>query len=295
MFRKIINTILLITIHCLLTTAVYGAAANYKVKYQGFLKSGNVPVNGPKGFIFRVRDGSGGAVQWESTCTDITVSTGIFRATFGETNVAAWDAIDWQNINAYLEIEIGDSGACGNSSSMTPQEKLLASPYSLLSSSSTALMKNSDGKLVVGSDSVMVSGTRMFFISSGTIALWSGSIATIPSGWALCDGTNSTPDLRDKFIVGAGTTSYAPGTTGGALTHTHTVPVHNHSVDVDAATSGGNSGTRNGDNGHGTTVAENGHTHSCNPPATTTSDTSLTTNTGSSLPPYYALAYIMKM
>ena len=62
-----------------------------------------------------------------------------------------------------------------------------------------------------------------------------------------------------------------------------------------SATSGGNSGTRNGDKGHGTTVAENGHTHSCNPPATTTSDTSLTTNTGSSLPPYYALAYIMKM
>jgi hypothetical protein len=53
----------------------------------------------------------------------------------------------------------------------------------------------------------------------GGIIIWSGSIAAIPATWQLCNGTNGTPDLRDRFIVGAGTT-YAVGATGGANTVT---------------------------------------------------------------------------
>jgi len=44
------------------------------------------------------------------------------------------------------------------------------------------------------------------------ICLWAGSIVDIPAGWVLCDGNNSTPDLRDRFILGAGST-YAPDAT----------------------------------------------------------------------------------
>jgi hypothetical protein len=73
---------------------------------------------------------------------------------------------------------------------------------------------------------------------SGGIIMWSGSIAAIPSGWVLCNGSNSTPDLRDRFVVGAGST-YAVDATGGSAdatlpTHTHTAtstvtdPGHNH-------------------------------------------------------------------
>jgi len=51
-------------------------------------------------------------------------------------------------------------------------------------------------------------------VPTGLISMWSGSVAAIPGGWQLCDGTNGTPDLRDRFIVGAGS-SYAPGNTGG--------------------------------------------------------------------------------
>jgi len=50
---------------------------------------------------------------------------------------------------------------------------------------------------------------------AGMIMLWSGSSATIPTGWVLCDGTNSTPDLRNRFVVGA-TSTYAVGATGGS-------------------------------------------------------------------------------
>lgn len=65
----------------------------------------------------------------------------------------------------------------------------------------------------------------------GTIQMWSGTIATIPKGWQLCDGTNGTPNLRDRFVVGAGD-SYETGNTGGANTVTLTtsqIPSHNHS------------------------------------------------------------------
>ena len=73
-------------------------------------------------------------------------------------------------------------------------------------------------------------------IPSGIIAMWSGALIAVPTGWLLCDGTNGTPNLRDRFIVGAGS-SYAVGATGGATStaaaggHTHTEAAagsHNH-------------------------------------------------------------------
>ena len=51
------------------------------------------------------------------------------------------------------------------------------------------------------------------------ILMWSGSTDTIPAGWALCNGQDGTPDLTDRFILGAGKT-YQPGATGGAATAT---------------------------------------------------------------------------
>lgn len=75
---------------------------------------------------------------------------------------------------------------------------------------------------------------------AGGIILWSGAQAAIPTGWLLCDGTNGTPNLRDRFVVGAGTT-YAVNATGGAATVSLTeanLPSHLHSVSI---TSGINS------------------------------------------------------
>lgn len=61
---------------------------------------------------------------------------------------------------------------------------------------------------------------------SGGIIMWSGSIASIPSGWYLCNGSNGTPDLRDRFVVGAGS-SYTVDSTGGSTT-TSAGGDHNH-------------------------------------------------------------------
>ena len=64
------------------------------------------------------------------------------------------------------------------------------------------------------------SADPLFLVPSGGIIMWSGLIADIPPGWVLCDGTNSTPDLRDRFIIGAPAATEAGGLTG-ALTHLH--------------------------------------------------------------------------
>ena len=142
-------------------------------------------------------------------------------------------------------------------------------------------------------------------IPPGLIAMWSGAVNAIPTGWALCDGTNGTPDLRGRFIIGAGP-SYVAGRTGGAKTHAHTVtvavgattltvaqmPSHTHTVskriDITDSTGG----------------VERGAGYSSNPPVTSSatggngSHTHTATVSGSSggdLPPWYALAYIMKL
>ena len=163
-------------------------------------------------------------------------------------------------------------------------------------------------------------------LPSGVIVMWSGSIASIPSGWLLCNGSSGTPDLRDRFIVGAGST-YAVAATGGSanatlVSHTHTAT---------STFTGSALGT------HTHTATDAGHTHSYSLPnqsfpqsgsstpalypsfaATNTSTgfasisvssnsagtpagTVATSNstegasaTNANLPPYYALAYIMK-
>lgn len=68
-------------------------------------------------------------------------------------------------------------------------------------------------------------------IPAGGIIIWSGAADAVPEGWALCDGTNGTPDLRDRFVLGAGG-SRAVGATGGEETHkltTAEMPSHSHS------------------------------------------------------------------
>lgn len=111
-------------------------------------------------------------------------------------------------------------------------------------------------------------------IPAGVITMWSGSIVAIPAGWALCDGTSGRPDLRDRFIVGAGST-YAIGATGGANTvtlDTTQIPSHTHTGSGTTASTSvehTHSGTTNNTNishshtGSGTTSGfSNDHSHS---------------------------------
>lgn len=116
---------------------------------------------------------------------------------------------------------------------------------------------------------VTFSGTTNI-LPAGVITLWSGAIAAVPSGWYLCDGTNGTPNLRDRFVVGAGTT-YAVGDTGGSAAVTldaTMIPAHTHSVSASGTTAAsGNhthtfSGTSSGQSAtHSHSVSDPGHSH----------------------------------
>ena len=113
---------------------------------------------------------------------------------------------------------------------------------------------------------INMSNIDKFLVPLGGIIMWSGLVANIPNNWQLCDGTNGTPDLRSRFIVGAGST-YAPGATGGADSVTLTtaqIPAHNHTGSTGGAgghTHSASSGTA-GDHSHtGATASAGGHTH----------------------------------
>jgi hypothetical protein len=151
----------------------------------------------------------------------------------------------------------------------------------------------------------------------GGIIMWSGTIAAIPSGWALCNGSNGTPDLRNRFVIGAhsdnagvaNTTVTGTSTlTGGskdaiAVSHTHTGTVdsggnHTHTMTFNR-TSKSNNATPfiltdpnvgeniNGSASYNTSTA-GAHTH------TFTTASAGSSGTNANLPPYYALAFIMK-
>ena len=156
-------------------------------------------------------------------------------------------------------------------------------------------------------------------IPSGGIIIWSGAVSAIPTGWVLCNGSNSTPDLRDRFVVGANGT-YPVGSLGGEARVTLTegnLPAHNHSFSGSGTTNTEgdhthgnvanplmNDNGRDGDSGSnstglnesdrlgGTTGAAGSHNHTVTISGTTGNQGSGTTH--ENLPPYYALAYIMK-
>jgi hypothetical protein len=138
---------------------------------------------------------------------------------------------------------------------------------------------------------------------AGGIILWSGSIGSIPTGWVLCNGSNGTPDLRDRFVVGAGST-YAVDATGGSadaivVSHTHTAtsvvtdPGHFHTTTPGNATNaqGGNENLWSGDGAPGT---NNSGSKTTGITVATTNASAGTSGTNANLPPYYALCYIMK-
>jgi len=138
-------------------------------------------------------------------------------------------------------------------------------------------------------------------IPSGMISLWYGSIGSIPSGWYLCDGSNGTPDLRDRFVVGAGST-YSVAATGGSSTHTLTtaeMPSHTHNATVtdpghfhtiSTTNTLGGSGTSPNVVGGGSTINTNSKTTGI----TVSNDTVGSSTAFNILNPYYALAYVMK-
>ena len=142
---------------------------------------------------------------------------------------------------------------------------------------------------------------------AGMIVMWSGTVATIPSGWVLCNGSNSTPDLRDRFIIGARQDDAGVAKTNvtGSLTqtggskdaivvsHTHTAtvtdPGHVHSISFQSANVAGSAY-----GSYITGLSAGTATQSAVTGISVSNSTTGSSGTDANLVPYFALAFIMK-
>ena len=177
-----------------------------------------------------------------------------------------------------------------NADGRLPNEIWMLTGYSykfVIQTSTGVTLQTLDNLYPILQNAPVVSNT----IPSGLIAIWSGSLGSIPTGWLICDGTNSTPDLRNSFILGAGNT-YAVGATGGStdaivVSHTHSItdPGHFHA---------------NGATNVASMNVAGSNFNRLDTSNTASAVTGISINTagvsgsGANMPPYYALAFIMK-
>jgi microcystin-dependent protein len=316
-----------------------------QMTYQGFLTDGNglpfgnsAPVN--KTVIFRIYDSlTGGTLKWSSQQV-VTVDKGYFSVLLGQGS-----AVGSEPFNADLTGVFTGAGASdrylelnADGTTIAPRLRFLPAPSAMLAKSATELLDPSSGTaaLSVNNGNVTAVGTLNGFgtVPLGGIIMWSGSADAVPSGWALCDGRTSnsrtTPDLRGRFIVGAGSgavglTSRNVGATGGNEQTTLTVgqlPSHNHTVSGNTSEAGSHTHTarapnndvnssgsqgypagnnhqafRSSDRGRDYAISSaaidsaGNHTHSFNVTSGNTGNGEAFGN----LPPFYALAFIMRV
>ncbi len=279
--------------------------------YQGRLNDAGSPADGQYDFQFSLYDDAEAGTQLGPTIAidDLDVADGYFtvRLDFG-TDVFTGGA-RWVGIG----VRPGELEGSNEYTFLVPRQELTPSPYAIHA-------KTADE----------VTGAGM---PRGAIVMWAGTLFEIPDGWALCDGTYGTPDLRDRFILSIGDGEY-PGGTGGthtytlnesqlpshghtfttnypgshyhtftsnyAGTHTHTVP---NNIDGSPDNMGDQNGSPNwgSDNENTVTTSAGNHRHTGNTNSSGNHGHSGTTyNTGGNQtidnrPAYYKLAFIMKL
>jgi microcystin-dependent protein len=317
-----------------------------RLNYQGILLKGDgTPVPATSTAVeFRIwSESEGGTLLWSRIHTITPDANGAFNvvlmdggsAISGENPPPAFTSLApvfTSGTDArYLELTVQGSTA------IKPRQRFVASPYAFLAQNVVAAKQNFEvtGTLTVSSAahvesltvdnaaSVVGTMTASEFVGFGTIPIggiimWSGTEANVPTGWALCDGTQNTPDLRGRFVLGSGNgtglTPRTPGQNGGEQTHTLTMaemPSHNHAGtdlkhthDIIKHTENGDGWVSNPTTAQAriqlTDRIENTGSLFGNPVIkTNTAGISIVPSGGDSahtnMPPFYVLAYIMRV
>lgn len=265
----------------------FSASIPQLINYNGTLTdTGGTPVpDGNYDVTFKIYDAStAGTVLWTETwntsTSQVIVSGGNFNAMLGAHNPIPLSFFSDHSV-AYLGVTVGTD------SEMMPRQKITSVGYAFAAENG---------------------------VPKGGIMMWSGAINQIPTGWALCDGTNGTPNLKNRFIAGAGDT-YTVGTTGGEAAHVLTaaeMPSHTHIQDAHAhgitdpghahipSINGGASGTTRIRGGGPDNMYNQGLVNSNTTGISINNTIATNQNTGGGAahenrPPFYALAYIMKL
>jgi len=218
---------LIIVFLCALESLIFAQTAPSLVNYQGKLtdQSGASLSAGTYVLQFRIWDSatstSSADLVWAQQQTVTVQPNGIFNCILGSpggVSVAGATpqtsnlSLAFTQTNRFIGITVVTSNGVSISAAaeIIPRQQFLSVPYAFQAATAQTVLTSP--------------------IPHGVITLWSGSIATVPSGWVLCDGNNGAPDLRNRFVVGADAdsggvaqTSYtgSPTQTGGNVHHTH--------------------------------------------------------------------------
>jgi len=237
---------------------------------------GTAPLQGIQTLEIRLYDtATGGTALWGRTYSVLLDANGLFNAEVSDLTGSPLEGTSGDTLDKVFACAATATLYVGltvdhTSGEISPRQKLLAVPYATfandvakaksdfsVSGKLTAQNISVSNSLTASSISVSGAASAATLATSGSttvkgnltvngtirgsgvipvngIVMWSGS--TVPDGWALCDGTHGTPDLRGRFIVGAGQgnglSSYTVGGTGGEEKHKLTVeemPSHRHS------------------------------------------------------------------
>lgn len=262
-----IRLLSLLIVMTLLQTAPLARAAFVPatLSYQGsFTNTDGTPFSGVKEITFRLYTiATGGDPFWFEVQKSVHIVNGRFATVLGTTTVlnpASFSTDVWLGIQVTGDTE------------MAPRQKL----------TSVAFAFRAENGIPVGG-----------------IIMWSGAAATVPAGWAICDGQNGTPDLRGRFVLGAGQgaglTLRTPGEAGGEETHkllTTEMPKHAHSTAFVANGYPDNWGRRDASNVNGHFIMD---PHVGPPLASFISTQEGSDVAHNTMPPFYILAYIMRI
>lgn len=301
-----------ILVLALMVCAVQSASAGpmgTAFTYQGQLYDASYPANGLYDFAFKLYDASseGNQIGSDVNVADVNAIDGYFTVKLDFDSGVFGGEARWLRIGVRPGVQ---NDPCAYTL-LSPRQEVTPAPHAIYAEGSNwNKLTNVPADINDGDDVGITSETDPTVLASvkdgiawtevsdrpaglddgddvgsgvpaGVIVMWSGSIDNIPSGWALCDGTSGTPDLRNRFIMGAGS-SYSVGNAGGEASHTLTInemPAHSHSYNraVSGSGWGGDDGSQStGNIVENTGVSGSGAAHN-------------------NLPPYYALAYIMKL
>jgi len=245
------------------------------INYQGKATDANdVPLEGEHNITFRIyEDEVGGTAKWEETHEKVDIDKGVFSVELGNGTPTPTPLNITFDKPYWISIEINRQGE------LEPRQPITSVGYTYRAKVADSLATSP--------------------IPSGVIVMWSGSYDSIPDGWALCNGQNGTPDLTNKFVV-CTLDEYGeiPKTiVSGESKESDSNPIHTHDVGNYATSNDGahshslstqrdNINNNDDDGGcEGSTDSAGEHTHTITG----------TSAEATSLPPYYALAYIMKL
>jgi hypothetical protein len=248
--------------------------------YQGRLLDADEPADEFYDFQFQLYDteSDGNQIGDDVNISNVDVIDGYFTVELNFGSSVFTGNARWLGIG----VRPGDSNDVYTT--LSPRQKVTPAPQAVYAATAGAVHQPGGGGQV----------------PEGGIIMWSGAINDIPHNWALCDGTNGTPDLTSRFIRSVPNSSTDPGSTGGSLTHSHapgsySASSHVHPFSVTTSTpsteyccicSCGTDRVAGNDHRHtfsGSTDLEGG------------GDISGTSGGASSLPTYYELAFIMRL